>query len=109
MILLPETRRIALFFSLLIPLVAGRLINGSQLDVDVFTSPINDTSWTSDYDRRHSVLHARQDVSPEWLRIMPLGASIVSGTSSSPEDGFRKPLRDHLRSIGFKVNMVGSQ
>ncbi|KAF2825075.1 hypothetical protein CC86DRAFT_241827, partial [Ophiobolus disseminans] len=44
-----------------------------------------------------------------WLRILPLGASIVAGKTSIPEDGFRKPLRDHLRSVGFKVNMVGYQ
>lgn len=46
---------------------------------------------------------------PEWLRILPLGASIVRGLGSDPKDGFRKPLRDHLRSLGYKVNMVGSQ
>lgn len=58
-----------------------------------------------------SYLHRRQGqtTSPEWLRIMPLGASIVAGVRSTPEDGFRKPLRDHLRSLGYKVNMVGSQ
>ncbi|KAF2471688.1 SGNH hydrolase [Lindgomyces ingoldianus] len=56
-----------------------------------------------------SDLHRRQSTDPEWLRIMPLGASIVAGVASSPSDGFRKPLRDHLRSIGYKVNMVGSQ
>ncbi|KAF2798617.1 carbohydrate esterase family 3 protein, partial [Melanomma pulvis-pyrius CBS 109.77] len=44
-----------------------------------------------------------------WLRIMPLGASIVYGQNSNPTNGFRKPLRDYLRSKGYKVNMVGSQ
>jgi hypothetical protein len=41
---------------------------------------------------------------------MPLGASITAGQGSLPDsDGYRKPLRDHLRSLGYKVNMVGSQ
>jgi hypothetical protein len=51
----------------------------------------------------------RQELSVEWLRIMPLGASITQGVGSSPQDGYRKPLRDHLRSLGYKVNMVGSR
>ena len=46
-----------------------------------------------------------------YLRIMPLGASITRG-EPAPEDthknGYRKPLRDQLRSEGWKVNMVGS-
>lgn len=32
-----------------------------------------------------------------YLRIMPLGASIVQGVSSSDEAGFRKLLRQQLR------------
>jgi hypothetical protein len=63
------------------------------------SSPLH--NLTSSFERR-------QSPSPEWLRIMPLGASIVQGTRSTPADGFRKPLRDHLRSKGYKVNMVGS-
>lgn len=66
------------------------------------------TTWCSP-SYSTSYFQRRQGTNPEWLRIMPLGASIVRGLTSSPEDGFRKPLRDHLRSIGFKVNMVGSQ
>ena len=50
-----------------------------------------------------------EDVKPTWLRILPLGASIVKGLRSDPEDGFRKPLRDKLRSRGHSVNMIGSQ
>jgi hypothetical protein len=46
--------------------------------------------------------------SPEWLRIMPLGASITAGIHSTPEDGYRKALRDHLISLGHQINMVGS-
>jgi hypothetical protein len=47
--------------------------------------------------------------SPQWLRIMPLGASITYGLKSTPEDGYRKSLREHMVSLGHKVNMVGSQ
>jgi hypothetical protein len=48
---------------------------------------------------------------PEWLRILPLGASIVrgSGPNAAQTDGFRKALQDRLREDGYKVNMVGSQ
>lgn len=56
-----------------------------------------------------SQIEPRQNRKPEWLRIMPLGASITRGFGSSPEDGYRKPLRDRLRSLGYQVNMVGSQ
>lgn len=46
-----------------------------------------------------------------YLRIMPLGASITRG-QPAPEDtkgnGYRKFIRDQLRSEGWKVNMVGS-
>ncbi|KAI1400684.1 carbohydrate esterase family 3 protein [Hypoxylon fuscum] len=46
------------------------------------------------------------------LRIMALGASTTRG--DSPEEGidnngFRRPLRDRLMSIGNKVNFVGTQ
>jgi hypothetical protein len=47
-----------------------------------------------------------------YLRIMPLGASITRGDPSDPGlegRGYRKFLRDNLRSKGWKVNMVGSQ
>ena len=54
-------------------------------------------------------IHRRQGTAPKWLRIMPLGASIVRGDKSTPHDGFRKPLRDHLRSLDYQVHMVGSQ
>lgn len=46
----------------------------------------------------------------KWtLRIMPIGASITAGHGSSPEDGYRKSLRNMLRFTGHPVNMVGSQ
>ncbi|KAL2820693.1 SGNH hydrolase-type esterase domain-containing protein [Aspergillus granulosus] len=43
------------------------------------------------------------------LRILPLGASITYGVHSSDGNGYRRPLRDQLRSDGWEVNMVGSQ
>ncbi|KPM46037.1 hypothetical protein AK830_g415 [Neonectria ditissima] len=42
------------------------------------------------------------------LRILSLGASIMSGVGSSTGDGSRKPLRDALRFDGWEINMVGS-
>jgi hypothetical protein len=44
-----------------------------------------------------------------YLRILPLGASIVQGLQSSDGNGFRKLLRQQLRWKGWKVNMVGSK
>lgn len=43
-----------------------------------------------------------------YLRIMPLGASITYGISSTDGNGYRKVLRDQLRYDGWRVNMVGS-
>lgn len=60
------------------------------------------------------VLGKRNDPQDFYLRIMPVGASIVRGQPRAPEDvnhednGFRKALRDKLRFDGWKVNMVGS-
>ncbi|KAF4995624.1 hypothetical protein FGRMN_5016 [Fusarium graminum] len=56
----------------------------------------------------HAGLTTRQSAKPA-LRILPLGASIVSGVGSSTGNGFRKPLRDQLRYKGWDVNMVGSK
>lgn len=55
-----------------------------------------------------SVLETR-DVKDFYLRILPLGASIVQGVKSSDENGFRKLLRQQLRWKGWKVNMVGTK
>lgn len=44
-----------------------------------------------------------------YLRVLPLGASIVQGISSSDGNGFRKLLRQQLRWLGWKVNMVGTK
>ncbi|KAI0423960.1 carbohydrate esterase family 3 protein [Xylaria sp. FL1042] len=44
-----------------------------------------------------------------WLRIMPLGASISYGLTSSDGNGYRKFLRDQIVDYGNPVNMVGSR
>jgi hypothetical protein len=44
-----------------------------------------------------------------YLRILPLGASIVQGVMSSDRNGFRKLLRQQLRRNGWKVNVVGTK
>lgn len=44
-----------------------------------------------------------------YLRVLPLGASIVQGIQSSDDNGFRKLLRQQLRWKGWKVNMVGTK
>lgn len=65
----------------------------------------NDTLFSGPSD----VLLQRRDGAV--LRIMPLGASITAGDYDPPDDksenGYRKPLRDHLRANGWQVNMVG--
>ena len=54
-------------------------------------------------------LDRRADPGDFYLRIMPLGASIIAGDYSPPEkNGYRKFTRDKLRSDGWKVNMVGN-
>ena len=45
----------------------------------------------------------------EYLRILPLGASITQGTDSSTGNGYRKPIRDKLLAGGWMVNMVGTK
>ncbi|KAI0474288.1 carbohydrate esterase family 3 protein [Xylaria cf. heliscus] len=44
-----------------------------------------------------------------WLRILPLGASITYGVTSSDGNGYRKYLRDQIVNYGNLVNMVGSR
>ncbi|KAG7113316.1 Multidomain esterase like protein [Verticillium longisporum] len=57
-------------------------------------------------------LAGRAEARDFFLRIMPVGASIVRGDPAEPGDtdknGFRKAVRDKLRWDGWKVNMVGS-
>ncbi|KAL4735449.1 SGNH hydrolase-type esterase domain-containing protein [Aspergillus similis] len=45
---------------------------------------------------------------PFLLRVMPLGASITVGYTSSDGNGYRKYLREQLRYAGWEVDMVGS-
>lgn len=52
---------------------------------------------------------ATRDAKDFYLRILPLGASIVQGVESSDKTGFRKLLRQQLRWKGWKVNMVGTK
>ena len=56
-------------------------------------------------------LAVREDGKP-ILRILPLGASITKGVADTPKDnesGYRKPLREVLRSRGYPVNMIGCE
>lgn len=43
------------------------------------------------------------------LRIMAIGASTTRGDESFDNNGFRRPLREHLTAIGNPVNFVGTQ
>lgn len=42
-------------------------------------------------------------------RVMPLGDSLTKGFGDDDYNGYRKYLKDHLYSQGFKTNFVGSQ
>ena len=46
---------------------------------------------------------------PNPIRIMPLGASIVQGIDAVGEGGFRRPLYQMLIGAGYSVDFVGSQ
>lgn len=69
--------------------------------------PIKEVDELVEY---NSTISARADAGDFYLRIMPLGASIVAGDYSqdSAKNGFRKFVRDKLREQKWKVNMVGS-
>ncbi|KAK2669954.1 SGNH hydrolase superfamily [Fusarium oxysporum f. sp. vasinfectum] len=93
-------------FSLFVPALtflggAAGLPSGQYSD---YESDFRDNTFASN----HAGLTTRQSAKPA-LRILPLGASIVSGVGSSTGNGFRKPLRDQLRYKGWDVNMVGSK
>lgn len=98
---------LAVFLVLLASCRASPLLFGSNnvTEVDLFTSdavtPNEDSSF----------IFARQSAGNFYLRIMPLGASITRGSNDHPDlrgRGYRKFLRDKLRILGWKVNMVGS-
>ena len=67
---------------------------------------------SSPHEPRDADLIKRATPGEFTLRIMPLGASITAGDNSPPDDtgqnGYRKYLRDTLRSKGWPVNMVGN-
>ncbi|KAF4983609.1 hypothetical protein FZEAL_1018 [Fusarium zealandicum] len=69
---------------------------------------IPESPETLDY---KSTIFARADPGDFYLRIMPLGASIVAGeySQNDAKNGFRKFTRDKLRQRGWKVNMVGNR
>ncbi|KFY68955.1 hypothetical protein V496_00654 [Pseudogymnoascus sp. VKM F-4515 (FW-2607)] len=87
-------------FSLIVPALAflGRVEGAPSRDYTSYEAEFNETSLSFD----HFSLAARQDAKPA-LRIMPLGASIVSGVGSSTGNG------DQLRFKGWPVSMVGSK
>lgn len=74
-----------------------------------FSSDATLAQTTPSYD---SGLFRRAEPQNFYLRIMPLGASITAGEHEPEDDegknGYRKYLRDKLRSEGWKVNMVGN-
>lgn len=55
-------------------------------------------------------LHSRAEPKDFFLRILPLGASIINGKLGVDDEknGFRKLIRDELRFQGWDVNMVGN-
>ncbi|EPE08332.1 carbohydrate esterase family 3 protein [Ophiostoma piceae UAMH 11346] len=74
------------------PTVPLYVANGTE----ILTGPLDGT--------RH---FARADAQDFYLRIMPFGASITYGLTSPDGNGYRKGLRQALRYLGWKVNMVG--
>ena len=104
-------RGIISFLAILLVLVANclaspLLVNRSNMtDVDFLTHDLDM------YDEHTASVMARQSAGNFYLRIMPLGASITRGSNDHPDlrgRGYRKFLRDKLRILGWKVNMVGS-
>ena len=65
-------------------------------------------AYTLDYNHWNS-LSARKNDKP-LLRVLPLGASMTKGGGDTPKDnesGYRRVVRESLRSKGYPVNMVG--
>lgn len=79
-----------------------------------FPMGINGTLEYEDSPFGDYTLDKRANPGDFYLRIMPVGASIVKGWPIHEEkdptgNGFRKYVRDQLRHDGWKVNMVGSK
>lgn len=88
------------------PLLGGDLVNSTFFDS--FPTYISSYSNATLPNQPGTNL-SRRVTKDEYLRILPLGASITQGVGSSTGNGYRKPLRDKLRSEGWLVNMVGTK
>jgi hypothetical protein len=89
------------------PIITGEpspILANDVLNTTIYTLPsLNSTESTN------SAKLLRRITQSDYLRILPLGASITQGVDSTTGNGYRKPLRDKLRSLGWKVNMVGTK
>lgn len=89
------------------PIITGEpspIFADDVLNSTIYTLPsLNGTESTS------GAKLLRRITQDDYLRILPLGASITQGVDSTTGNGYRKPLRDKLRSLGWKVNMVGTK
>jgi hypothetical protein len=95
------------------PIISGEpspLIADDVVNITTYSLPSNNTlstSQTAEVVQGAKLL--RRIKQSDYLRILPLGASITQGVDSTTGNGYRKPLRDQLRSQGWLVNMVGSK
>ncbi|SPO03558.1 uncharacterized protein DNG_06241 [Cephalotrichum gorgonifer] len=83
--------------------VASPILDGEAIDIDAYNNGSVVLASGSSLQRRAGNF---------YLRIMPLGASITYGDPHPPTTGgrgYRKYIRDQLRSRGWSVNMVGSR
>jgi hypothetical protein len=95
-------------------MIAPKVLTGLLLSVALpatalpWPAPIQEMEELVEY---NSTISARADAGDFYLRIMPLGASIVAGDYSQDDakNGFRKFVRDKLREQKWKVNMVGNR
>ena len=84
------------------PIIADDVVNTTDSSPPSNSSQLTDTAF-------QGAKLLRRVTQNDYLRILPLGASITQGVASSSGNGYRKPLRDQLRSQGWKVNMVGTK
>jgi hypothetical protein len=97
-------------------MIAPKVLTGLLLPVALpatalpWPPPIQEMDELVEYNSTNTI-SARADAGDFYLRIMPLGASIVAGDYSqdSAKNGFRKFVRDKLREQKWKVNMVGNR